>query len=399
MVPPARLTPNYGELKPNPEDTEIINRLLAAIVEGSDDAILSKDLNGVIQSWNAGAERIFGYTASEVIGKPVTILIPAGRLNEEPEILRQIRSGQRIDHYETVRQRKDGTLVDISLTISPIKDASGKIVGASKIARDITERIRAEIDLRKASAELDRLNAELERRVLERTASLNEALAQMQEFSYTVSHDLRSPARAIQGYAKAILEDFGKDMDDRCLKYLWRIIRGSAWMDTLIQDVLTYSRLASANLDLHPISPDTLIREIIQHYPEMQSPHAHIRIDDMLLPVLANETTFLQAVTNILDNAVKFVAPQTTPEIHISSERRGGQVRLWFSDNGIGIEPAYQSRLFGMFERATQDKRYEGTGIGLAITRKAVEKMGGKVGVVSNGRQGSSFWIELQTPS
>jgi signal transduction histidine kinase len=207
-----------------------------------------------------------------VIGKPVTILIPAGRLNEEPEILRQIRSGQRIDHYETVRQRKDGTLVDISLTISPIKDASGKIVGASKIARDITERIRAEIDLRKASAELDRLNAELERRVLERTASLNEALAQMQEFSYTVSHDLRSPARAIQGYAKAILEDFGKDMDDRCLKYLWRIIRGSAWMDTLIQDVLTYSRLASANLDLHPISPDTLIREIIQHYPEMQSP-------------------------------------------------------------------------------------------------------------------------------
>jgi signal transduction histidine kinase len=202
----------------------------------------------------------------------------------------------------------------------------------------------------------------------------------------------------MQGYATAIVEDFGKDLNGQCLEYLRRIIHGSERMDKLIRDVLAYSHLASTDLDLRPISPDKLIRESVQRYSEMQTPQARIHIDEALLPMLANETAFSQAVTNILDNAVKFVPPDTIPEIRIWSEHRGNHVRLWFKDNGIGINPAYQSRLFGMFERANQDKRYEGTGIGLAITRKAVEKMGGRVGVESDGAHGSSFWIELQAP-
>jgi len=203
----------------------------AAIVESSDDAIISKNLDGIIQSWNNGAQRIFGYTADEVIGKSVTILIPEGLVNEEPAIIGRIRRGERIDHYETIRKRKDGALLNISLTVSPIKDDSGKVIGASKIARDITGSKQAAEALRKAQEDLVKANEELEERVRIRTASLKEAIAQMEEFSYTVSHDLRGPVRAMHGYATAVLEDFSDRLDARGRDYLQRIVRGSNRMD------------------------------------------------------------------------------------------------------------------------------------------------------------------------
>jgi PAS domain S-box-containing protein len=183
---------------PHPDSPTVADRTLAAIVESSDDAIISKDLDGIIQTWNKAAERIFGYTPEEATGKSVTMLIPEGRRDEEPVILSRIRAGERIDHYETVRRRKDGTLLNISLTVSPIKDQDGRVVGASKIARDITSRKRAQAELRAAREELARMNERLEVRVQERTASLTEAMAHLEEFSYTVSHDLQAPARAMK---------------------------------------------------------------------------------------------------------------------------------------------------------------------------------------------------------
>src|SRR5207244_4281515 len=162
------------------------------IVESSDDGIASKDLNGIITSWNKGAERLLGYQAAEIIGKSVLILIPKERHDEEPEILRRIRAGERIDHFQTVRQRKDGTLIHVSLTVSPIKDADGKVVGASKILRDITEQKRIAEQLRKAQEELSHYTEDLEKQVDARTASLRQAIAQLEEFSYSVSHDLRA---------------------------------------------------------------------------------------------------------------------------------------------------------------------------------------------------------------
>jgi PAS domain S-box-containing protein len=376
-------------------ENEARYRDIAAIVESSEDAILTKDLNGVITSWNHGATRLFGYAADEVIGKPVMILIPAERHDEEPTILGRIRRGERIDHYETVRQRKDGSAVDISLTVSPVRNPNGEIVGASKIARDITDRKRTEQALLEARKELAKTNEELEERVRDRTASLNEAVAQMEEFSYSVSHDLRGPVRAMQGYAKAASEDYGDRLDDRGRDYLQRIIRGSTRMDKLIQDVLTYSRLARSEIQLQSVSLDALVRDIIQHYPEMQPPRARITIKAPLAEVLAHESPLTQAISNLLGNAVKFVPSGVIPEIELWTERRGANVRLWIKDNGIGIPPEYQSRLFGMFERVTQDIKYEGTGIGLAIVRKALDKMGGTVGLESTGVTGSSFWIEL----
>jgi len=354
---------------------------LAAIVESSDDVIISKDLNGIIASWNKGAERIFGYTADEVIGKPVTILMPPDRLNEEPGILDRVRRGERIDHYETVRRRKDGALIHISLAVSPIRDSKGNVIGASKVARDITERVRAK--------------EELEKTVAERTASLREAIAQMEEFSYSVSHDLRAPVRAMQGYAHAVLEDYGDRLDETVRDYLGRIMQSGSRMDRLIQDVLTYSRVSRTEMKLQPVDLDQLVRSILQQYPEFESSRAKITIARKLPSVLGHEPSLTQVISNLLSNAVKFVSPGTKPEVLIRSEVHGAQIRLWVEDNGIGIKPQYQSRLFGMFERIHPEERYEGTGIGLAIVRKATERMDGKVGVESDGIHGSRFWIQL----
>jgi PAS domain S-box-containing protein len=394
-----------NEVAPDPEKlwrtdheltlAEEVYRHFRAIVESAEDAILSKDLNGIIKSWNPGAERMFGYKPHEIIGKPVTVLIPEEHRDEEPEILARIRRGERIDHYETVRQRKDGSLINISLTVSPIKDERGTVIGASKIARDITERKQTEEALRKAREQLAKANEELEQRVTERTAALNEVVAQLEEFSYSVSHDLRAPVRAMQGYAKAAMEDYGDRLDDVGRDYLQRIIRGGGRMDKLIQDVLLYSRLARTQMHLVPVSFEPLIREVIQNYPEMQRPHAEILTPEPLLKVMAHEPSLTQALSNLLGNAIKFVPPRTTPKVELKTERRGGKVRLWIRDNGIGIKPQYQARLFGMFERGNQSGQYEGTGIGLTIVRKAIEKMGGTVGVESDGKTGSAFWIEL----
>jgi PAS domain S-box-containing protein len=380
------------------QSDELLRRRLAAIVESSDDAIISKDLDGVIQSWNAGAERMFGYTQKEVIGRPITMLIPLERISEEPAILDRVRKGERIDHYETVRRRKDGELINVSLAVSPIRDGQGKVVGASKIARDITERIKAQKALEEARKALDLANSELEKRVAERTASLNEAVAQMHEFSYTVSHDLRSPVRAMQAYAEAALEDFGKQLGSDGAEYLEKIISGGVRMEKMIRDVLIYSRITSSKYMNHVINLDQLVAEIISQYEEFQAPKADITIQSPLLTVNGNDTLLGQAIANLLSNAAKFVTPGTLPQINVLTEGTENRTRLWIKDRGIGIKPEYQSLIFGMFERANQDAHYEGTGVGLAIARRAIEKMGGTIGVESDGANGSAFWIELPTP-
>ena len=364
---------------------------LAAAVESSDDAIITKTLDGIITSWNNGAQRLFGYAAHEAIGQPITMLIPGDRQHEEASILKKLHSGGRIEHFETVRRRKDGTLVDISLTISPILNDRGEIIGASKIARDVTE-------LRKARTLLERSHQELERRVADRTMSLTQAVAQMEEFSYSVSHDLRAPVRAMQGYAQVLLQDYGERLDDTGREYLDHIVRSGARMDRLVRDILTYSRLARAELTFQPVSLDALIRDIIRHYPEMHPPQATITLQPELGFVIAHEPSLTQAISNLLSNAVKFVPAGVTPLVEVSSERRNSHLRLSIQDNGIGIKPEHQGRLFGLFQRIHPAERYEGTGIGLAVVRKSVERMGGKVGVESNG-VGSKFWIELPVPT
>jgi PAS domain S-box-containing protein len=354
---------------------------LAAIVEHSDDAIFSTDLQGSIRTWNAGAHRLYQYGAGEIVGQPVSVLVPEERQDEETRILEEIRQGKTIENYETLRLRKDGSLLDVSLAVSPIKDANGRIIGISKIARDITDRVRAK--------------EKLEQAVAERTQSLREVIAQMEEFSYSVSHDLRSPVRAMQGYARALAEDYSSQLDQEARLYIDRIIQGSSRMERLIHDVLTYSRVSRTEAKLQPVSLDLLVHGIVGQYPELHSDRAEIIVQENLPSVIAHEPSLGQAFSNLLHNAVKFVAPGIKPKVHVFAERKDGCVTVQFQDNGIGIRPEHQSRLFGMFERIHPDGKYEGTGIGLAIVRKAVERMGGKVGIVSDGAHGSTFWIQL----
>ena len=368
---------------------------LAAVVESSDDAIISMDFEARIITWNKGAEHTFGYTAEEVVGKSITILIPPTRENEEPAILERLKRGERIEHYETERIRKDGRVLHVSLSVSPIYDGNGLIVGVSKISRDITARKQTEAELRQAQEALTHHAEDLEKQVNARTASLREAIAQLEEFSYSVSHDLRAPLRAIAGYAQLLKNDFGKTLPSPAHAFLDKISRSTERMQRLVNDVLTMSRVARAEIDLHPVELQRFIEEIVEQHPEMQPPRAEISIHTPHR-VIADEASLGQVVRNILANAVKFIAPGQTPVIRIRSESEGGVVRIWFEDNGIGIKPEHRDKLFGMFQRLTTDPRYEGTGIGLAIVRKAVERMGGALGVEPGEVAGSRFWVELK---
>ncbi len=372
-------------------------RRLAAIVESSDDAIISKDLNGRILTWNQSAQQIFGYTAEEAIGRSITMLIPPGSEDEEIEILSKIRRGERVGHYETIRSRKDGSLVSVSLTVSPVRDVHNRIVGASKIARDITERKRADEELRAARRELANLNAELEKRVADRTAALTEAVSQLEAYSHTVSHDLRAPIRAMRGFAKVVLEDHADELTGEGRDYLHLIVQGGERMDQLIQDMLDYSRTNRRDLRLVRVDLGKIIKTLVRQVPDLSPERAEIHVEEPLLPVLAHEPSLMQAVFNLLTNAVKFVAPGNKPRINIHSEKLGSSVRLWVEDNGIGIQAEDHERVFSMFERGHSGTavHYEGTGVGLAIVSNVVKKMSGSVGVESDGQSGARFWIEL----
>lgn len=247
---------------------------------------------------------------------------------------------------------------------------------------------------KKAEEDLRRAQEQLELRVAERAVKLSEAVAQLEEFSYTVSHDFRAPLRGMQAYSKVLLEELSEVLATKpdAIEYLQRIAQNAARMDKMVLDVLTFSRVARAELRLEPVSIDKLIRDLVEHYPSMRPPNAEIEIA-LLLDVLAHESSLTQVLSNLLTNAVKFVAPGIMPKIRIWSEQRGHEVRIWVEDNGIGIDPKYHHRLFRMFERIHPDPNYEGTGVGLAIVLKAAERMNGTVGVESNGQGGAKFWI------
>ena len=226
------------------QQTERAALLLSAIVDSSDDAIISKDLNGIITSWNKSAERLFGYTAAEAVGQPVaTLLIPADRQEEEPEILSRLRRGERVDHFETKRRRKDGSLLDISLTISPVKDARGNIIGASKIARDITEQMRNREALRRANEHLAQSNADLE------------------YFAYSASHDLQEPLRMVSAYSGMLRRKYGSKLDEKANQYLSYLTEGSARMERLLRDLRAFTHVSTHAGPAPEIDANAVLRD------------------------------------------------------------------------------------------------------------------------------------------
>lgn len=252
-------------------------------------------------------------------------------------------------------------------------------------------------ELRQAQRDLQQANAELEQKVAERTGRLRETVADLEAFSYSIAHDMRAPLRSMRGFAAVLEADYGERLDAPAKGYLARIGASAERLDRLIRDVLDYSKIVRGELPMERVDSHKLISEIIDSYPDFQAPQVEVSIAEDLPPVRANQAALTQVVSNLLGNAVKFVAPGVKPKVSIRATDDGNEhLRFWFEDNGIGISPSGQQRLFQMFQRLNPPGHFDGTGIGLAIVRKAVERMGGRVGVQSEPGKGSRFWVELK---
>jgi PAS domain S-box-containing protein len=275
-------------------------------------------------------------------------------------------------------------------------DEAGNLTGMLGVVQDITARKNAEAALEESREQLQEYANTLELKVSERTAKLKETIAELESFSYSISHDLRAPLRAMQSFATLLAEDCHEQIGPEGKDYIRRIVTSAERMDRLIQDILRFSRIARADLQREPVNVDELLRSILESYPQFEAARDCIEVSGALPIVLGNEAALTQCISNLLGNAIKFVAPGFKPNIVINAEVNDGAVKLFFKDNGIGIDPEDHERVFGIFQQL--DKGFEGTGIGLAIVKKAVERMGGSVGILSKAGQGSTFWIQLASP-
>jgi signal transduction histidine kinase len=289
---------------------------------------------------------------------------------------------------ELVQKKRDGGRIHVSTRWVLDPGMPGSLPRVLITDNDITLRKQAEELMRSEAKRLDAL-------VAQRTARLQETIGELEAFSYSISHDMRAPLRAMQGYANALLSDYGATLDADAKHYLDRIFRSANRLDLLIQDVLTYSRVAKGQIDLQPVDFERLLNDVISTTPEFQEPRARIIVERPLHRVRGHDAYLTQCISNLLANAVKFVPERVVPEIRVRSERLDSKIRVWFEDNGIGIDPLHNERIFQIFGQVYPEKKYGGTGIGLAIVSKAVQRMNGAVGVISELNKGSRFWLLL----
>jgi PAS domain S-box-containing protein len=348
--------------------------LLAAIVESSDDAIISKTLEGIITSWNAGAQRLFGYTSEEAIGQSVLLLIPADRKDEEAMILGRLRRGERIEHYETVRVTKDGRHIDLSLTISPIRDDAGELIGASKVGRDITLQKRAQRELQEADTRKN-------------------------EFLALLAHELRNPLGPIR-HAVKILGARAPSPEE--LRWATSIIdRQTEHMTRLVDDLLDVARITRGTIELRRDRVDVaaIMRAAVEASSALIEKSRHqLRITPPPEPlyVEGDATRLTQVIANLLDNAAKYTDPGG--RISVSAGREGDVVVIRVRDTGIGISPEVLPRIFDMFTQAQVplERSQGGLGVGLSLADKLVRLHGGTVSAYSGGPgAGSEFTIRL----
>jgi PAS domain S-box-containing protein len=346
---------------------------LVAIVESADDAIIGKDLNGIITNWNSGATKLFGYAAGEAIGRPVTILMPPDRVDEELDILDRIRAGESTTHYETVRKHKDGTLLDISLSVSPIHDSRGNVIGASKIARFIGDRKSMEEALRDSDRRKD-------------------------EFLAMLSHELRNPLATIRTSVQLLRTDPGDEMQRTVLEPLERQV---STLSRLVDDLMDVSRVTMGRVRLQrsDVALERIVRVAAESVRQEMANRRHdftVSPVDPRLVVHVDEVRLEQVVVNLLTNAAKY-----TPDggvITLSVVREGKEAVLCVRDSGIGIHPELLSYVFVLFSqgRTTLDRGQGGLGIGLALVKYLVEMHGGTVAARSAGTgKGSEFIVRL----
>jgi PAS domain S-box-containing protein len=383
------------------------NERLKSVLGTILDVFYALDFDYRIVELNPAAEALFGKPAGTLVGKRIWQEYPSMAGSVFQQQFEAALRGKHAVHFEAestiilgrwweahAYPREDK--LDVYLRdITERKSSERALLKAStQLQTHISELQSAQAELARARDQLSLQNEVLEARVKERTMKLQETIDDLETFSYSITHDMRAPLRAMQGFSRILLESHGEKLDGEALEFLSRIANSANRLDMLIRDVLSYSNIVRAELKLVPVDVDRLVRDIIMDYPSFQAPQARVQVKDRLPPVLGNEAFLTQCLSNLLSNAVKFVPEGQIPEVEIAARTENGMVRLEVCDHGIGIAPEHQERLFALFHRA--QTKYPGTGIGLAVVRKAIERMNGRVGVQSAPGQGSTFWLELR---
>lgn len=515
-----KLSVYFHDMTNRKKDEEKIQKL-ANVVESSDDAIITKSLEGTIISWNKGAEQIYGYSTEEIVGKPISILEPS-QLNQEIEkLVNKIKQGKKIDNYETLRLKKDGEIINVSITLSPVFDTSGELVAISTIARDITERKRAEEDLKKARDNLEKVveerTAELKkayeslkeneerfrliaenskdiiwlddengqhvyispsyekllgysleelskmkplenihpddisklknwqnvpftqwreqkangtyiwlegtvstitfsgkkyvggiaRDITERKNAENElkeivdelkrSNKELETFAYVSSHDLQEPLRMVVSYLQLLERKYYGKLDEKADKYIFYAIDGAKRMQNLINDLLSYSRVTTKGEEFKQVNSEFILNDALKNLEFSIKKSNAVITHDPLPTVTGDSRQLIQLFQNIIGNGIKFRKEDEVPKIHISARKDEKMNEYVFSvaDNGIGIESKYGERIFEIFQRLQKRSEYSGTGIGLAISKKIVERHGGRIWVESELGKGSTFYFTI----
>ena len=354
------------------------NQMLANLVESSEDAIFTMSIIGIITSWNKGAEQIYGYSAEEVIGKDISKLAPKHLKEETSELINHVKQGKKIRHYETLRLKKDGKLINVTITLSPLFETSGKMVGISTIARDITKRKGREEKLESTMDELKRSNKELE------------------QFAYVSSHDLQEPIRMVTLYSQLLERRYKDKLDDDADDFIEYIVEGAQRMKQLIDDLLAYSRVTSQAKEFENVNLETVLNTVISNLSVTIDENNATITHDPLPTISADPSQMGQVFQNLITNAIKFHG-QKTPEIHISVQKQKYYKECTFAvkDNGIGIDPKHQEQIFEVFKRLHTREEYPGTGIGLSIVKKIINNHGGQIWVESEPGKGTTFYFTI----
>jgi len=356
--------------------------------------VLGRDLHDHIIYWGGGAQAMYGFTSEEALGRISHELLSSEFLQSLDKVMDEVlRTGRWEGEISHLCKNRKRILVNSLWVLH--RNQQNQPCAILEVNHDITDIRNAQRALQHSRSQLAQANENLERIVQERTARLQDTLSDLEHFSHTITHDLRGPLRTLQGFGSLILEEGDELTPAETREHVERIVGAARKMDLLITDALDYSRAVRQELPLVAVDPAAVIQSTIATYPHLQNHRASIRIDGPLPPVLANQTGLVQCFANLLGNAVKFVRPGVFPQIRIWAEQIQVRVRIWIEDNGIGIPERFQPKLFTIFQRGSHE--FEGTGIGLALVKKVLDRMGGTTGAVSEPGCGSRFWIELRS--